>query len=201
MKKLHFVAAVVALFVYGCSDQMNPVEPAQMPSEAPDFGRVGISIACDDAMIAPGSIITASKLVLAKDGGVVVLQGTYMIAKKDSVAYKDSIAYNVSLTIPAGALPYDATISISIDKSSFAEDGTITFGPHPLAFNTPIQLTLHATNIDFVKKNQTIVFYYLNNGVMEPMPDSYGSYAKKSGSNAVDAGAQVPHFSRYAFGR
>jgi hypothetical protein len=195
MKNLQFVAVLMALFVYGCSEQMNPVEPTQDAGNIPASPKKCVIVAGDEAMIAPGSIVMASNLVLAENGGSVVLQGTYVTEKGDTVSY------DVSLVIPAGALPYDETISISLEKSTFAEDGTITFGPHGLVFNTPVQLTLRATNIDFVKKNQTIAFYYLNNGVMEPMPASYGSYAKKSGSNSIDAGAQVPHFSRYAFGR
>jgi hypothetical protein len=201
MKKVQLVAALMALLVYGCSEQMNPVEPSRVANadEASTMNRLVAAktmLTASESIAPPVSnILSVSQPIVAGVGGNVRLQGSYLSK------YGDIIDYDASLVVPAGALPYNATISISIDRSTFADDGTITFGPCGLVFKTPVKLTLHATNIDFVKKNQAIVFYYLNNGVMEPMPASYGSYAKKSGSNIIDAGAQVPHFSRYAFGR
>jgi hypothetical protein len=202
MKKLLLLlAAISAMLVCGCSEQMNPVEPAQIGNadDTPALSRIvgakTLLAAGESTMPLVSDIISVSQLVRASVGGNVRLQGAYVALSGDT------ISYDVSLMVPVGALPYDATITISIAKSSFATDGTITFGPCGLVFNTPVKLMLHARNIDFVKKNQTIAFYYLNNGVMEAMPASYGSVVKKSSSETIDASANIPHFSRYAFGR
>jgi hypothetical protein len=148
----------------------------------------------DGATATDTNIVTVSQRMIASVGGSVRLWGAF------PDKHGDSVSYDLSVMFPAGALPYDATISISIDKTTFQEDGTVTFGPHGIVFNTPATLTVMADNITFVKQNATVNFYYLNNGVMELMPSSWGSFVKKTDLNLV-AGAQIPHFSMYAFGR
>jgi len=198
MKKLQFIVAMMATVLFGCSEQSNPVGPAET-SGVVTTSTVALqtvkcaSMTCVDA---PNTnIVTVSQAIVAKVGGSVRLQGTFVAASGDLVTY------DLSIVFAAGALPHDTTISISIDKTTFQSDGTVTFGPHGIVFNTPGTLTLSANNIDFVKKNSTVNLYYNDNGVMQLMPSSWGSVTKKSGSTSVVAGANIPHFSMYAFGR
>lgn len=200
MKKLLIVAAIMALFVYGCSEQMNPVEPGQASSfdATSTLAKVKparVILVPDEPTIPPAStVISVSQPIVASVGGTVRLQGEFPDRKGNP------IAYDISIEFQPDALPYDAPISISIDKTNFQDDGTVTFGPHGLVFNTPGTLLLKADNITFAKNAKTVKLYYLNNGIMEPMPSTWGSYVKKSDWNLV-AGAEIPHFSRYAFGR
>ncbi len=173
---------------------MNPVEPVQASSNDPAFGVVCSDIPYEDPIMVPGTLISASNRILAKVGGIVKLQGAFPDDKGQDVSY------DISIEFEEGALPHDTTISISIDKTTFKEDGTVTFGPHGLVFKTPGTLLLKADNITFAKNAKTVHLYYLNNGTMKPMPSTWGSYVKKSDWNLV-AGAAIPHFSRYAFGR
>jgi len=140
------------------------------------------------------TFITASKRILADDGGTVSLQGAFMGTNKKEVFY------DVSIVFPAGALPGDTTISITIEKTSFQENAHVTFGPCGLFFNIPGELTLNATNVQIAEKQTTVRLLYWNHETWEPMPDSWGSFTKKQKGTVV-AGAAIPHFSRYAFGR
>jgi hypothetical protein len=204
MKKLQLIAALMTLIFFGCSEQSNPVGPAQSSRFGPASTIAGdkkdgvqpwktaIQLALSEG---DTNIVSVSQLIMADSGGSVRLCGAF------PDKHGDSVSYDLSITFPAGALPYDATISISIDKNTFADNGLVTFGPHGLVFNTPGTLLLNATNIDFVKKNKTVNLYYDNNGVYQPMPDGWGSVTKILSSTSVTAGAQIPHFSMYAFGR
>ena len=209
MKKLQLTIAMMATVLFGCSDQSNPVGPAETlgvvttstiakpkvpPKAKPKFlSKAKPNVLAVDAP--DTNIVSVSKAIVASVGGSVRLQGAFANASGDLVTY------DLSILFPAGALPGNTTISISIDKTTFADNGLVTFGPHGIVFNTPGTLSLKATNIDFVKKNQTVSLYYDNNGVMELMPYSWGSVTKKKSVTSVVASATIPHFSRYAFGR
>lgn len=207
MKKLQLIVAMMATVLLGCSDQSNPAGPGQISSPGsastidgykkdgvqPVSGDIHLAD-MDDAASTDTNIVRVSTPIIASVGGTVKLVGSF------PDKHGDAISYDLSIMFPAGALQADTLISISIDKRTFQIDGTVTFGPHGIVFNTPARLSMKADNIDFVKKNGTVNFYYLNNGVMELMPSSWGSFVKKTDWNLV-AGAQIPHFSMYAFGR
>jgi hypothetical protein len=208
MKKLQLIAAIMPFVLFGCSDQSNPVGPGQTSSSAststiagskkdgvqPVSGPIQVSF-MDSAASTDTNIVRVSTPIIASVGGSVRLFGAF------PDKHGDVVSYDLSIMFPAGALPGDTTISISIDKASFQNDGTVTFGPHGIVFKIPGTLSLSATNIDFVKKNKTVNLYYLNNGALELMPEHWGSVTKVKSDNSVVAGAQIPHFSMYAFGR
>jgi hypothetical protein len=196
----------MTLIFFGCSEQSNPVGPAQSSTFGPASTIAGGKkdgilpwlIAIQPSLLdiaTDTNIVTVSQLIMADSGGTVRLWGAF------PDKHGDSVSYDLSIMFPAGALPYDATISISIDKITFQQDGTVTFGPHGIVFNTPGTLSLNANNIGFVKKNKMVNLYYDNNGVMQLMPDSWGSVTKIRSTTSVTASAQIPHFSAYAFGR
>jgi hypothetical protein len=205
MKKLQLIAAIMTFVLLGCSDQSTPVGPGQTSNYAPGLTAAGFK---KDGIQPVSGLIQLSLADVAPDTNIVMVSGqisasiggTLRLAGSFPDKQGDSVSYDVSIMFPAGAMPADTTISISINKTTFQIDGTISFGPHGLVFNTPATLTMMANNIDFVKKHDTVNFYYLNNGSMELMPNSYGAYVKKSAWNLV-AGANIPHFSMYAFGR
>ena len=194
MKKLQLVAVIMALFVYGCSEQMSPVEPTETPGNALEAKKAGDIIPFEDSSAAARTIITVSKRILANDGGTVSLQGGFTGTNGKDVIYEASIVF------PAGALPADTTISITIEKISFQENADVTFGPCGLFFNIPGELTLNATNVQIAEKSTEVRLLYWNHETWEPMPDSWGHFTKKH-KGTVEAGASIPHFSRYAFGR
>jgi hypothetical protein len=196
MKKLKLLTAAIALLVYGCSEQMNPVDPATVPG--PDSRRGGpetVTAPLETDFVPEFSAVGVAEFVTASRGGVVTLKGDYI--QSDSLK---KVKYDITIEFLPGALPHDETITISIDKATFTNDGTVTFGPCGLVFNTPAKLTLIADNTEFSKSVTSAILYYLVDGTMQPMPDSWGASVKKDDRRFIGT-ADVPHFSRYAFGR
>jgi len=201
VKTLQIIAAIImTCILYGCSEQSNPVGPAGSSGLAGAKGNdiLPWSIAHKPAErdgASDTNIVAAWQSINADVGGSVRLQGAFLDK------HGDSVSYDLSIMFAPGALPYDAMIGISIDKTTFQQDGTVSFGPHGIVFNIPGTLSLSATNIDFVKKNKTVNLYYDDSGVMQLMPNGWGSVTKIKSDISVLAGARIPHFSAYAFGR
>jgi len=208
MNKLQFVAAIMAFFVFGCSDRMNPVEPAQTsigeatpvvsvdpPLALSGKSSSGSKLAGTESMdLIPSTVITVAKPVVAKDGGTVRLNGSFI----NSVG--ETVTYDLSVTFAPGALPSNQTITISIDKTTFADNADVTFGPAGLVFAKPAKLYLWGANVDVAKKSTSVILQYWNGTRWEPYPNSWGFY-NSNFSGIVFASGDIPHFSRYAFGR
>jgi hypothetical protein len=197
MKKFIFVAATVAFMLYGCSDNSDPLGPSQTSSVAPGaaLGKASTTrLIAGDALVVDPNILSTSTLVSAKAGGIVALRGSFLNAAGESVSY------NLSIAIPAGALPSDQTISITINKTTFADNADVTFGPSGLVFNTPATLYVWGTNVDVAKKAQNVYLQYWDGSKWVPYPGSWGYYSPNF-SGIVFASGKIPHFSRYAFAR
>ena len=97
-------------------------------------------------------------------------------------------------------MPSDQTISITINPATFAQTADVQFGPEGLVFKNPATLYLFGTNVDIAKQSSSVYLTYYNNGTWVKMPSSWGYYTSNF-SGIVLASGQIPHFSRYAFGR
>jgi hypothetical protein len=229
MKKLQFVAVVVTFLLYGCSEQMSPVGPEQTSNvqaqqfssgvQDPSLARVtttgtktgatgtktgATGTMSSDFSTSPyftpatittkGDAITASKKIVAKDGGAVRLYGTFTTSAGTSV-YAD-----MSISFQPGDLPSDQTITISINKTTFAKNADVTFGPAGLEFVNPAMLSLFGSGVDVAAQSSEVELKYWSNGTWEDMPYSWGYYTSNF-SGIVLASGKIPHFSRYAFGR
>ncbi len=199
MKNIRIAAAIATLFVYGCSEQLSPVEPALSPAvqENATQGKTvkAQAMASSETQTPPASTtISVSKAVTAKDGGTVSLNGSFTNAAGEQVGY------NLAIIFRPGDLPSDQTISITIDKTTFGDNADVTFGPAGLVFNNPATLYVFGTNVDVAKKATSVSLMYWNAGTWVPYPDSWGYYTPNF-SGIVFASGKIPHFSRYAFGR
>ena len=198
MKNLIRAAALLTFLVYGCSEQNNPVasSPASDVASVAAPTKICITRSMDQggAMCETWDIISTSGRILAKNGGCVSLKGTYLGSGGRFVSY------DLSVNFLPGALTKDTTITITLNKIAFQENGLVTFGPCGLVFNSPGILNLKAQGITVAQYTTSVKLYYLNNGVFEQMPSSWGSYVSKN-FGQLQAGAKIPHFSRYAFGR
>jgi hypothetical protein len=208
MYKLLIIAVTVAFLFVGCSDTRNPVGPDQTPSvgTTPDRGAAPMiamgktssrttSKATTESLAEPAPApITSAKLVTAKDGGIVRLNGSYTNTAGEAVNY------DLSITFRPGDLPSDQTISITIDKNTFAAKADVTFGPAGLVFNKPATLFIWGSNVDIAKQVTGVSLLYWDNGSWVKMPYSWGFY-NPNFTGVVFASGAIPHFSRYAFGR
>jgi hypothetical protein len=174
-----FTSALAAVLLMGCSQQNNPVESSQ--------------VLTTPAPLAKGKLITASQRIKAMDGGKVRLNGSY-------VHDGDSVKYDMSIFFGKDALPQDATISITIDTETFAENAKVTFAPHGLVFKKPGVLLLYANGVEIAEEDSQLGLLYLTSNKWTNMPQSWGAYLNNNGGS-VFAGASIPHFSQYAFGR
>jgi hypothetical protein len=121
--------AAAAFVLAGCSEASQ----APLAPTAPDHALGGtidvsglLTIAGTPNLTAPRH---AEKFITAAAGGFVELQG-----------------YRVD--IPAGALPYDATITIDLPGDAvLAKRVMAEFGPHGIQFNQPVTLSFPLTNV------------------------------------------------------
>jgi hypothetical protein len=191
MKKLQLIAALMAFFLYGCSEQSSLVNPVQTSSNGSALGKGGKKVLTVGE--GEGQIHMASQRIIASTGGTVRLQGSYGRGSR-------IVDYNLSISFGPGALPRDTTISICIDEATFGVNADVTFAPCGLVFNRPGVLLLYANNVDIALQNGPLSLTYYDSGTWQPMPNSWGAYLTNDHGYVV-AGAQIPHFSRYAFGR
>jgi hypothetical protein len=138
--------------------------------------------------------ISVSQKVVASVGGTVSLQGSFLNKAGETVSY------NLSIKFAPGALPSDQTISITIDKTTFASNADVTFGPSGLVFAKPATLYLWGSNVDIAKNASSLKLLYWDGKTWVAYPDSWGFYTPNF-SGVVFATGAIPHFSRYAFGR
>jgi hypothetical protein len=180
--RLFLTFIVITLVVFGCSQNNSPADP--MPS------------ASEPEVLAKGdtNLISVKNRIKASEGGSVKMEGTYM-GKSGKEVY-----YNLSIYFKAGALQRDKDISITIDKRLFEYNAQVQFGPHGLVFNTPGTLLIYANGVQLAQENSSLCLMYWTNNSWQKMPGSWGGYLNNYGGNVI-AGASIPHFSMYAFGR
>jgi hypothetical protein len=120
--------AAAACVLAGCTDRSaTPLAPPADPAHLLGVDLSGVlQFAGAPNLTAPRH---AEKLIRAADGGFVELQG-------------------FRVDIPAGALPYDATITIDLPSDAvLAKRVVADFGPHGLQFNQPVTLSFPLTNV------------------------------------------------------
>jgi hypothetical protein len=167
-------AATACVLLAGCSDAArSPIAP-----EAPEApSRVlGGSIDLSGVLTFVGlpdltGTRHAEKLIRASEGGFVALNG-------------------FRVDIPAGALPYDAVVTIDLPTDNVLGKRVMAeFGPHGIQFNTPVTLTFPLTGV------------VLNGGQIGVARWENGAWTPLGGSVSADGlrlTGQTPHFSVYA---
>ncbi len=192
MKKQLCSLVVLLLFSLaifnGCSD--GPANPITAPTtnQTPEFvklpKRLNPSLA---------KTVSVTQFIYAAQGGTLRLQDSYAAAPDSHI-----VTLDIALKFKPNDLPYDASLTISIDDEAFITTVGMTFGPHGLVFNNPAKLTVDATGLDLGSTNVTLKLYYLNeSNVWERMPASNAVYH----AGTIDAHGKLPHLSQYAFGR
>ncbi len=172
----------------GCSD--GPANPVTAPTtnQSPEFvklpKRLNRSLA---------KTVSVTQFIYAAQGGTLRLQDSYAAAPDSHI-----VTLDIALVFNPGDLPYDASLTLSVDDEAFITTVGMTFGPHGLVFNNPANLTVNATGLDLGTTSVSLKLYYLNaSNVWERMPSSNAIYRV----GTIDAQGRLPHFSQYAFGR
>lgn len=173
LRRLLGAAAALALLA-GCSDAArSPVAPG--PPEAPSR-LLGLDVDLSGVLLFAGlpdllGPRHAEKLVVASEGGFVELNG-------------------FRVDIPAGALPYDAVVTIDLPTTlPLGKRVMAEFGPHGIQFNTPVTLTFPLTGV--VLGGGPVGVARWENGAWTPL----GGAVSADGTELVGT---TPHFSVYA---
>lgn len=179
--------ALVVLFtawVTGC-EKVGPLSPALVINNQPQMislpGPRGLK-----------KMIPVSQLITPAAGGVVKL--TY-----DNGQVLNRFTIDVSLTFEPSAVSKDVMVSMSLDDSLLILD----FGPS-MTFNIAANLQVKATGLDlsrFGSSNGCKLYVYDTAiGAWVEMPADITVTPVVSGTLECWRG-EVPHFSRYGFGR
>ena len=121
--------AAAAFVLAGCSDAsqapLAPAAPAHLLSGGIDVSGL-LTFAGTPNVNPPRH---AEKFIVAAQGGFVELNG-------------------FRVDIPAGALPYDATVTIDLPSDNLLAKRVVAeFGPHGMEFNQPVTLSFPLTGV------------------------------------------------------
>ncbi len=182
------IVAVFSLAILsGCSnDEAAPVSAPSM-SETPDFVKLP-----ERLEKSASKMVSVTKFITAAQGGTIRLLSSYKAAPDSQL-----VTIDVALELKPGDLPYDASLTLTLDDVLFLTNVNMTFGPHGVVFNRAVKLSANASGLDGGTTVRNLKLFYINNGVWEQMSGSNGVLA----AGTLEAQGQLPHFSQYAFGR
>lgn len=176
-------------FFSGCgNDSPSTVAAPSAADKTPEFIKLPKRLSK-----ALQKTVSVTQFIYAAQGGTLRLQDTYAAAPDSHL-----VTLDITLEFKPGDLPYDASLSMSVDDEAFITTIGLTFGPHGIVFNRPAKLSVNATGLDAGSGTVEMKLYYLNeqNG-WERMPASNAVYQ----AGTLDAHGKLPHFSAYGFGR
>ena len=162
------------LALAGCSDQSQPTLPAP-PTQQDLLSVLGGTLNLNGVLQFAGmpdlsGTRTASKRIIASQGGFVELNG-------------------FRVDIPAGALPADTTVTITLPGDNVLAKRLIAeFEPHGVQFSTPVTLTFPLSGV--LWSGNPIEVARWENGAWTSLGGSVNSLGTK-------LTGQTPHFSTY----
>ena len=168
------LAAALLLALAGCSDQSQPTLPPP-PAQQDLLGVLGGTLSLNGVLQFLGmpdlsGTRTTSKRIIASQGGFVELNG-------------------FRVDIPAGALPADTTVTITLPSDNLLGKRLIAeFAPHGVQFNTPVTLTFPLIGV--LWSGAPIEVARWENGAWT----SLGGSVNLLGTKLT---GQTPHFSTY----
>lgn len=191
-----FVLALVAMvMLFGCATHDNPIAPVQdaqtvgalkMASPAPILQDLPLPI------WGRPKVVSATQHFVASQGGTISVSYAYW-------TLLGKCSRDVSLTIAPGALDRDVDITMALDSAVVG----VRFAPEGLVFKTPASLNFSCKGLDLsnvLSGTQYYLYYDSETGVYQQEPANKYQTNLLSGSISCTNG-QIPHFSRYAFGR
>ena len=185
MKKIFYLLLAAGLFFFGCSDVGTNVvnQPSssnktivKIPAKAGHSSILGLSV---------------SKIIDGNKGGILILNSKF------DAEDGGQVSVFATLKIPKNAFDGTTNISMAADQ----EYAGLIFGPH-MVFDKPLSLNLTFTGLNFKElgiKNAQVGFYNIDdNGDLIPVPNN-GVFINYFTGTIRVIGAQIDHFSRYAF--
>ena len=182
------IAAAFSLAIFsGCSNDAAAPVSTSSKGETPNFVKLPERV---DKSLA--KVVSATQFMTAAQGGTLRLLSSYKAAPDSHL-----VNIEVTLEVRPGDLPYDASLTITLDDVLFLTNVDMTFGPHGIVFDHPVKLSAKASGLDGGTSFSNLKLYYIDNGVWVKMTGSNGILT----GGVLDAQGKLPHFSQYAFGR
>jgi hypothetical protein len=184
MKKLLFAAALVSLFMFGCSQDIGVNQPVQSKSTHEIIKLPAFSSLSSEA------VVSVSESIDGSVGGAVYLNQTVPGGPFGQVVF------NGELDVPQGAYTGTQNIAITFDDETTAA----TYTPSPFYFDQPVTLTLELKGLDLTGVDpSTVQFVYIDPaGQIDHVQYSDIQVDIATGTLKV-IGAELHHFSRYGF--
>jgi hypothetical protein len=145
-------------------------------------------------------IVGDTALITPEHGGELKLEFHYKYIASTGVE-KDLHA-NMRLTFPKDAVDDSLVACLSMDDQVLKTSVDITFNPHGSTFLKPalLNVDVHGMDVADMDPNAPVWLYYDDNGTWVKMVAKKVVFNFKDGSLMCQNG-ELPHFSRYAFGR
>ncbi len=187
-KTLCTALAAFSLGIFsGCSNETSAPVTTNSDTKTPVFMKLPERL---DKSVS--KLVTATKFITRAQGGTLALRTQYKAAPDSHL-----VTIDITLRVRAGDLPYDASLTMTLDDVLFLTDINLTFGPHGIVFANPAKLEVEATGLRFAGSTDRMALYYVSGGVWQRMPNSEVDYY----NGELEAEGSLPHFSQYAFGR
>jgi hypothetical protein len=178
----------------GCRND-GPLSPENntIAAQEPDFIKLPKNMSLQ-------KIVGDTALITPEQGGKLSLAFKYRYTS--STGDQRVLDARMTLTFPRGAVEDSIVASLRLDDEVLKSSVDITFNPHGSTFLKPALLDVDIRGMDFAgySPKDKLWLYYDDNGTWVKMAAKKVEFDLKEGKLKCDDG-ELPHFSRYAFGR
>jgi hypothetical protein len=195
------VICILAFALLSCRENpVTSVTDKSAQSQSTEKSITFIPLPKAPAGLKKGRILTDTKLITVRSGGLLQIDANYPIEGTN-----DKVTVHVKLQIPPYALPYSQYLTMTLDEETLSGSVgvNVVFGPHGTTFLKPALLDIDADGLELssLPPDTKVQLYYFNpdSGNFELMTVKKATYNFNAGKIQCLDG-QLPHFSRYAFG-
>ncbi len=187
--------AALGMMLAGCTKDNPLAPPDQAVSKTAGVSGQQIQMLKLPGTPSLGKIYTASSLITAKDGGKLVLDC------KDRAGAGENFSVHIELRFEPGTITDDFVATLTMDSYYLMSTVDMQFGPHGSTFLKPAILSANVVGVDLTgfTKDAPPNLYYDDNGTWVPMQGEVKIDPKHLKLECKDG--ELPHFSRYCFGR
>ena len=145
-------------------------------------------------------LVGDTALITPAHGGELKLNFKYKYVSSTGV--QKDLSVDMRLTFPPGAVDDSLVASLRVDDQVLRSSVDIAFNPHGSTFHKPAVLNVDVKGMDVAgfEPKTPIWLYYYDNGTWVKMVAKKIEFNFDQGEIKCDHG-ELPHFSRYAFGR
>jgi hypothetical protein len=187
---------VAMVMLFGCATHDNPVMPEQNATSAASLQKLESPAPILQGLPLPlwgrSRTVSVTQHIVASQGGTISISYAYW-------TLLGKCSRDASLTIPPRALDTDMDITVALDSAVVG----VRFAPEGLVFKTPALLNFSSKGLDLTNVlSGTVYSLYYDSETGLYQQESCNRLATNVLNGSIGcANGEIPHFSRYAFGR